>query len=128
MLAWKSVINISKYLKQCSTSAKQSRKSNILICSKLLKLQASPKFHQPACQPASLPACRMTEFYLAAGRQTFHGLCTVPSKYKFFDPLKISPLNQLAYFYHHWPSFFFFVPQKGTKFTKEEVNRSIDKL
>ena len=38
----KSVSNALKLLKQCSTLAKQSGKSNISIYSKLLKLQASP--------------------------------------------------------------------------------------
>ena len=48
-LPGKSVRNASKLLKQCSTLAKQSRKLNISIYSKLLKFQASPKFRQPAC-------------------------------------------------------------------------------
>ena len=54
-----SVINGSKFLEQCSTLAKQSRKLNLLICSELLKFQASSKFRLPASQPASPPAVRL---------------------------------------------------------------------
>ena len=76
----KNVRNASKLLKQCSSLAKQSGKSNILICSyflkfqaslstlakqskksnilinsKLLKFQALPKFYQPASLPVLRP-------------------------------------------------------------------------
>ena len=50
MFAWKNIINASKLQKQYSTLAKQSGKSNFSIYSKLLKFQASPKFHRPACR------------------------------------------------------------------------------
>ena len=48
----KNVIITLKLLKQCSTLAKQCGKLNILIYSKLLKFQASPKFHHSASQSA----------------------------------------------------------------------------
>ena len=63
----KRVSNASKLLKQRSTLAKQSGKSNILIYSKLLKIQASPKFRLANCRtdglPASQTACRKTRFH-----------------------------------------------------------------
>ena len=71
----KSIRNASKFLKQCNTLAKQSRKSNILINSKLLKFQASPKFCQPVSQPACLPAVRLR--FARCRPQIFHRLCTV---------------------------------------------------
>ena len=49
------VVEIMQYL----ALAKQSGKSNISICSKHLKSQASPKFRLPASQPASQPAVRL---------------------------------------------------------------------
>ena len=51
----KSGRSASKLLKQCSTLAKQSRKSNILIYSKLLKFQTLPK----SCLLDCLPVVRL---------------------------------------------------------------------
>ena len=56
--------------KQCSNLSKESKRSNILINSKLLKFQTSPKF----CQPTSLPQDLVP---LGVGLQIFHRLCTV---------------------------------------------------
>ena len=81
MFAWKkflpgkSIINASKLLKQYSTLAKQSGKSNFSIYSKLLKFQASPKFRQPASQPACLLAIRPGS--ARCRPPDFHRLCTV---------------------------------------------------
>ena len=71
VFAWKSIRNVSKLLKQFSTSAKQSGKSNILIYSELLKFQALSKFclldkrtrtaSQPAVRP-SFTRCRPPDF------------------------------------------------------------------
>ena len=84
----------SKLLKQCSTLAKQSGKSNILIYNKLLKFQASPKFRLPDCQPAVRPGsarCRPPDFSQVMYVQS-HRI------YKFPDPLKICQLHHLASF------------------------------
>ena len=51
----KRVSNASNLLKKCSTLAKQSGKSNIPIYSKLLKIQALPKFRLPNCRTAVRP-------------------------------------------------------------------------
>ena len=67
-------MNASKLLKQCSTLAKQSGKSNISIYSKLLKFQALPKFCLLDGLTDGLP---QDSVLLGAGLQIFHKLCTV---------------------------------------------------
>ena len=120
----KSTRNASKLLKQCSTFAKQSRKSNIMIYSKLLKFQTSPKIHQPTTsQPAIIPSS------LGAGLQIFHRLCTVALDFEISQSTEDSPTM---------PSSFlstiiglpcsFLVHEKGTKFTKEGIDQSADKV
>ena len=77
-----------------STLAKQSGKSNILIYSKLIKFQASPKFRLQY----SLPACCKTQLRYVQASRFFTGNVQSHWIYEFPDPLKVPPLHHLATF------------------------------
>ena len=61
---------LKKSVRNAYTLAKQSEKLNILIYSKLLKIQASPNFRLPACH-------KIHAVPLSAGLHIFHRLCIV---------------------------------------------------